>query len=89
MKISRTASPSSSPHFKKPRNLHHAYDFLDLLKEDVSDDLVTKEDEYYVRRYKKKKDGRLELLYEIKKEHTIKKDYAPSLIKQLNYAKRK
>ncbi|MBQ0140086.1 MAG: hypothetical protein KBT36_12390 [Kurthia sp.] len=89
MKISRTASPSSSPHFKKPRDIHRVYDFVDLLKKDSSQDLVTKEDEYYVRRYKKKKDGQLELLYELKKEQTNKKDYANSLLEQLNYVKRK
>lgn len=87
MKISKTDSPTSSSQFKKTRNAYRPYDFLDLLKKKTKDELVTEEDEYYLRRYKKRKDGTLELLYEIKKEITVKKDYANSLLNQLNHAK--
>lgn len=87
MKVSRTDSPASSSQFKKSRKAYRPYEFSDLLKKKENSNLVTEEDEYSLRRYKKTKDSQLELLYEIKKEQVIKKDYAESLLSQLNHSK--
>lgn len=86
MKITRTDSPTSSSQYKKPRNAHRPYEFVDLIKK-AEDELITEETEHYVRRYKKEKDGTLTLLYELKKEVVTHQDYADSLLQQLNHTK--
>lgn len=84
MKIFRTDLPSSGSQFKKSRASTRPFEFVDLIKKS-EDELETEETEYYIRRYKKKKDGSRELLYELKKEVSEKNDYAESLRNKLNH----
>lgn len=86
MRISTLDSPSSSLHFKKSRNAYRPFDLINLLPE-PEDEFFIEEDDYYIRRFKRKKDGHHELYYSIRKERKIEKDYKTSLIQQLNYIK--
>lgn len=86
MKITSLDSPSSSSHFKKPRNAYRPFDLANLLQ-DPSEEFFIEEDNYYIRRFKRKKDGNHELYYSIRKERMMEKDYRLSLFEQLSYIK--
>lgn len=86
MKITSIGSPSSSAQFKKARNAYRPFELIDLLKE-TEDEFFFEEDAYYIRRYKRKKDGNHELYYAIKKDQrSANKDYRNSLLTKLNFS---